>query len=166
MTTYFRNLNSTVFIKTLNENESLQVTREKRCTGISVLSDAVTPNDFREIEKEEFIAAYSETKRELINQNVIQEEEKEIYLSEIFQQWADSYFRGNLGTEFIKEILMASMRGFAPTALASCTSYTFKRQLKSWCFQNDYIFEDRIMKRIDGKTTELIRVTPLHSIVH
>ncbi|MFY7815033.1 MAG: hypothetical protein ACOVRK_07550, partial [Chryseobacterium taeanense] len=111
---------------------------------------------------DEFIEAYSEVNRELINQNVLQEEEKEVYLSEVFSEWADSYFPGNPETEFIKEGVFTSMKDFSPKTLGLFTPNMFKKQVRSWCSHNGYQFQDRILKLVNGKTTEHIRVTPLH----
>ena len=86
MITYLKKQNSPVFYKILNQNEVLQVTKEKYCLGISVFSrllQELNSDDIIEIDQVEFIAAYSEVKRELINQNILQEEEKEVYLFEI-----------------------------------------------------------------------------------
>lgn len=162
MTKYLKNQNSPVFVKLISNNEALQVTREKYCIGISVLTNGLILGDFIPIEKDEFIAAYSEVKRELISQNVLQEEEKEVYLSEVFREWADSYFPGNPEAEFIKEGVFVSMKDFSPKILGLFTSNMFKKQLRSWCFYNGYEFQDRILKLVNGKTTEHIRVTPLH----
>ncbi|MET3035841.1 hypothetical protein ABXT08_07060 [Chryseobacterium sp. NRRL B-14859] len=162
MTTYLKNQNLPVFVKILSKNEALQVTREKHCIGISVLTHGLILGDFIPIDKDEFIEAYSEVKRELISQNVLQEEEKEVYLSEVFREWADSYFQGNPEAEFIKEGVFTAMKDFSPKILGLFTSNMFKKQLRSWCSHNGYEFQDRILKLVNGKTTEHIRVTPLH----
>ncbi|MGC5744402.1 hypothetical protein [Chryseobacterium sp. NFX27] len=165
MTTYLKNQNALVFYKVLNENEVLQVTKELHSIGISVhsrLLQELFSEQTVEIQKDEFIAAYSEVKRELINQNVLQEEEKEVYLSEVFREWADSYFLGNPEAEFIKEGAFTSMKNFSPKILGFFTSLMFKKQLRTWCSHNGYDFQDRIMRNINGKTTEHIRVTALH----
>lgn len=165
MITYLKKQNSSVFYKLLNENEVLQVTRALHSIGISVhsrLLQELISEDTVEIQKDEFIAAYSEVKRELINQNVLQEEEKEVYLSEVFQDWANKFFRGNPEAEFIKEGVFTSMKNFSPKILGLFTSNMFKKQLRSWCSHNGYEFQDRILKLVNGKTTEHIRVTPLH----
>ncbi|WP_313091887.1 hypothetical protein [Chryseobacterium flavum] len=163
--TYLKQQDSPVFYKILNNNEVLQVTKKLHSIGISVhsrLLQELFSGDTVEIQKEEFIAAYSEVKRELINQNVLQEEEKEAFLSEVFQEWADSYFPGNPEAEFIKEAVFTSMKDFSPKILGLFTSNMFKKQLRSWCSHNGYNFQDRILKLVNGKTTEHIRVTPLH----
>lgn len=165
MKTYLKKHNSPVFYKVLNENEVLQVTKELHNIGISVhsrLLQELFSEQTVEIHKDEFIAAYSEVKRELINQNVLQEEEKEVYLSEVYREWADSYFLGNPEAEFIKEAVFTSMKNFSPKILGLFTSNMFKKQLRSWCSHNGYEFQDRILKLVNGKTTEHIRVTPLH----
>jgi len=162
MITYLKKQNSPVFYKVLNQNEVLQVTKEKYCLGISVFSrllQELNSNDIVEIDQVEFIAAYSEVKRELINQNVLQEEEKEVYLSEVFQQWADVWFSGLLGVDIVKEAAMESMKSFSPKTLGYTTSNLFKKQMRTWSAHNGYFFEDRIMKLISGKTTEHIRIT-------
>lgn len=162
MIVYFKNQNSSVFYKSLNQSEVLQVTKEKQCIGISVLSTLfkeIFAGNIVEIDKDEFIAAYSEVKRELINHNVLQEEEKEIYLSEVFQQWADLWFSGLSGVDIIKKAAMESMQSFSPKILGLFTSNMFKKQLRSWCSHNGFEFQDRIHKLVNGKTTEHIRIT-------
>ncbi|QWA38854.1 hypothetical protein [Chryseobacterium sp. ZHDP1] len=162
MIAYFKNKTSPVFYKALNQSEILQVTKEKHCIGISVLSillKEILAGNIVEIDKDEFIAAYSEVKRELMNQNVLQEEEKELYLSELFKEWADNYFKALLNQDINKREAFEAMRNFGPTTFANMSSNGFKRNMKAWSQYNGFSFEDRIMKLVSGKTTEHIRIT-------
>ncbi|WP_418124278.1 hypothetical protein ACNFU2_06565 [Chryseobacterium sp. PTM-20240506] len=162
MTKYLKNQRSPIFYKVLNENEVLQVTKGIHSIGIAVhsrLLQELFSGDTIEIQKDEFVAAYSEVKRELINQNALQDEEKETYLSEVFKEWANYYFSCLLSLDVPKDSAMESMKSCSPKILGYMTSNGFKKQMRVWSQYNGFRFEDRIMKLINGKTTEHIRIT-------
>lgn len=163
MTKFYTNAHTPgVFYKVMNASEILKVVRQNKRIGIEVISADGFFGDLEEINKEEFTEVYSEVKKEFLSQNILQEEDKDIDLSEKFTQWADSYFTGNPKAEFIKEEVFTSMKEFSPKILGLFTSNMFKKQLRSWCSHNGYEFQDRILKLVHGKTTEHIKVTPLH----
>ena len=78
----------------------------------------------------------------------------------IFIEWGEQYFNENtLNIEIPKNLMLENLANYSPF-MKNLSSINFKTKLKSFCELKDLYFnsEERIIRNISGKTTEMILV--------
>lgn len=74
--------------------------------------------------------------------------EEVLKLEDCFTEWAKNFIPKNIGVELLKDEVRKNAEDYNVNIFGNMTSKAFKKKVKTWCKNNGYEFEDRILKDV------------------